>query len=224
MIGMLRKYNTTAIAIDQPLDLLVPESTVMLAVYLSVPEAENSIRALNAAAGIRRAKLMGRYPNKAPLGYINMTTVDNKKTIAFKQPEAEILRWVFNRLLENNHTIEKIRKMADDKGLKFSRAHFFRIIRNPVYCGLISVKYNSVEKGLVKGAHDPLISETFLYEVQQIITAKRKVTAKENHLKATFFLKGFLECPYCNRKLTGSFLKVQLRHTLTIIVKEDSKQ
>src|SRR5690606_8910191 len=35
MMSMLRKYNTTAIAIDQPLDFSVPESTVMLAVYLS---------------------------------------------------------------------------------------------------------------------------------------------------------------------------------------------
>ena len=42
MIGMLRKYKTTAMAIEQPIDFSVPESTVMLSVYLSVPEAENS--------------------------------------------------------------------------------------------------------------------------------------------------------------------------------------
>jgi site-specific DNA recombinase len=42
MLGILRKHKTTTMAIDQPLDLSVPESTVMLAVYLSVPEAENS--------------------------------------------------------------------------------------------------------------------------------------------------------------------------------------
>jgi len=32
MIGLLRKYNTIAMAIDQPIDFNVPESTVMLAV------------------------------------------------------------------------------------------------------------------------------------------------------------------------------------------------
>lgn len=42
MIGMLRKYKTTVLAIDQPIDFSVPESTVMLAVCLSVPEAKNS--------------------------------------------------------------------------------------------------------------------------------------------------------------------------------------
>jgi DNA invertase Pin-like site-specific DNA recombinase len=81
MIGKLRKYKTTAMAIDQPVDFSVPESTVMLAVYLSVPEAENSRRAQNTANGIRQAKLMGRYTNKAPLGFINLTLLDGKKII-----------------------------------------------------------------------------------------------------------------------------------------------
>ena len=65
-------------AIDQPIDFSVPESTVMLAVYLSIPEAENSRRALNTLNGIRRAKQMGRYPNKAPIGYLNLTAPDVK--------------------------------------------------------------------------------------------------------------------------------------------------
>lgn len=205
MIGILRKYKTTAMAIDQPLDLSVPESTVMLAVYLSVPEAENSRRALNTANGIRRAKLMGRYPNKAPFGYINVTTIEGKKIIALKQPEADILRWAFQQLAKNIHKIEDVRKMAEDKGLKCSRSHFFRIIRNTVYCGLIPIKFNSGEQDLVKGTHDPLIPETLFYEVQRIITTKRVITAKEDVLKATFFLRGVLECPYCKRKLSGSF-------------------
>src|SRR5690606_3411114 len=139
MIGMLRKYRTTAMALDQPIDFSVPESTVMLAVYLSVPEAENSRRAMNTANGIRRAKQMGRFPSKAPLGYINITTVDGQKVIAPKQPEAGIIRWAFLQLVKNIHRVSDVRKMAEDKGLKCSRSHFFRIMRNPVYCGLIPI-------------------------------------------------------------------------------------
>lgn len=77
-------------AIDQPIDFSVPESTVMLAVYLSVPEAENRRRALNTANGIRRAKQTGWYPSKAPIGFINLTTLDEKKIVQ-KQPEASII-------------------------------------------------------------------------------------------------------------------------------------
>ncbi|WP_130736793.1 recombinase family protein [Flavobacterium sp. J27] len=207
MIGILRKYRTTAMAIDQPIDFSVPESTVMLAVYLSIPEAENNRRALNTVNGIRRAKLMGRYPNKAPLGFINMTTVDGKKIIALKQPEAGIIRRVFYLLAKNTYTIGEIRKIANEKGLSCSRSHFFRIIHNPIYCGLIPIKFNSKEQEMVKGIHEPLISESLFYKVQDIITTKRKITAKKDLLKDTFFLRGFLVCPVCARKLSGSFSK-----------------
>lgn len=204
MIGMLRKYRTTGMAIDQPIDFSVPESTVMLAVYLSVPEAENSRRAMNTANGIRRAKQMGRYPSKAPLGFINLTTVDGKKIITPKQPEAGIIRWVFLQLAKNIHRIEEVRKMADGKGLKCSRSYFFRLIRNPAYCGLIPIK-SELEEYIVKGIHEPLISEALFYEVQKIINAKRKITSQKNDLKATFYLRGILVCSLCHKKLGGSF-------------------
>lgn len=58
---------------------------------------------------------------------------------------------------------------------------------------------------MVKGSHEPLISESLFYEVQNIINTKRKVTSQRDDLKATFYLRGILVCPLCNRKLGGSF-------------------
>ncbi|MDX6187743.1 recombinase family protein [Flavobacterium sp. Fl-318] len=207
MIGKLRKYKTTAKAIDQPIDFSVPESTVMLAVYLAVPEAENTRRAQNTANGIRRAKLMGRYPSKAPLGFINLRSMDGKKGITPKEPEAEIIKWVFYQVAKNDHKISQIMKIANDKGLLCSRSHFFRILHNPVYCGLIPVKLESGEEQMVKGLHEPLISESLFNQVQSVINTKRKTTAKKDDLQSTFFLRGFLICPVCDRKLGGSYSK-----------------
>ncbi|WP_206531927.1 recombinase family protein [Sphingobacterium sp. DR205] len=145
MIGMLRRYKTTAMAIDQPIDFSVPESMVVLAVYLSVPEAENNRRALNTAKGIRRAKQMGRYPSKAPLGFVNLTAVDGRKIIALKEPEAGIIRWAFRQLSKNVYRVEDVRK----------------------------------------------ITEALFYEVQRIITSKRRITAKTEDRRATFFFEIF---------------------------------
>jgi site-specific DNA recombinase len=100
MIGMLRKRSTTPMAIDQPIDFSVPESIVMLAVYLSIPEAENTRRALNTINGMRRAKLLGRYPNKAPVGYMNLTGLDGKKFIAPRESEIEPIQWIFEQVAE----------------------------------------------------------------------------------------------------------------------------
>jgi len=205
MIGLLRKYNTTAMAIDQPIDFTVPESTVMLAVYLSIPEAENNRRALNTTDGIRRAKMLGRYPNKAPLGFINHTAFDGKKYIIPSQPEADIIKWSFKQLAKNCFKIEDVRKMACAKGLICSRSSFWKLIRNPVYCGFIVLSPKEQESELIKAVHEPLISESLFYKVQNAINTKKKVTCRTDELSTTFFLKGFLICPVCGRKLRGSF-------------------
>jgi site-specific DNA recombinase len=150
---------------------------------------------------------MGRYPNKAPIGFINVTSIDGKKAIVPKEPEAEIIKWAFNQVTQNRNKISEINRMANNKGLICSRSYFFRILRNPIYCGLISVKLNSNERQMIKGLHEPLISESLFYQVQSVINTKRKMTAKRDDLKEMFFLRGFLTCPVCSRKLTGSFSK-----------------
>lgn len=95
MIGILRRLCATATAIDQPIDFDIPESSVMLAVYLSIPEGENGRRALNTSNGIRRAKQLGRYPFKAPVGYVNLTLPNGKKKVYF----SETTRGRFNEMV-----------------------------------------------------------------------------------------------------------------------------
>ncbi|WP_443946018.1 recombinase family protein [Pedobacter sp. AW1-32] len=205
MIGILRKNNAYTIAIDQPIDLEVPESIIMLAVYLSVPEAENTRRALNTANGMRRARQMGRHPNKAPIGFVNLTDSNGKKSIEPKQPEARIIKWIFHQLQKNIYRMSDVWRMALDKGLLCSKSNFSKLIRNPVYCGLIPVKLNDSDWQVVKGCHNALVSVSIFNEVQNIINTRRKVSTKRELLRSTFFLRGFLKCPLCDKKLTGSY-------------------
>src|ERR1700754_4055185 len=117
MIGVLKELNTRAMAIDQPIDFEIPESIVMLAVYLSIPEAENNRRGKNTSDGMRRAKKMGRWPGKAPIGYSNQTASDGKKFIAPKQPEANHIKWSFQQFAKGLYSISQVRKMACRNGL-----------------------------------------------------------------------------------------------------------
>lgn len=205
IISQLRKYNTTAMAIDQPVDLDIPESVVMLAVYLSIPEAENARRALNTSNGMRRAKLMGRYPNKAPVGFVNLTSVEGRKSIAPKLPEAEIIKWIFLQLSKNTYRPSEIHRMALAKGFKCTHSYFFKIIRNPIYCGIIVVTHKSGEVELVNGNHEALVSKSMFYEVQDIINSNRKVCAKNTAVKEMFYLRSFMTCPLCGHIILGSF-------------------
>jgi site-specific DNA recombinase len=205
MIGILRSVNVQAMAIDQPIDFKIPESTVMLAVYLAVPESENTRRALNTLTGMRRARKAGRCVSTAPKGYINLSHPDGRKYIAPKQPEAALMQWVFAEMATGTFNGEQVRKMAYAKGLKCERNNFWKIIRNPIYCGTIIVPpYEDEEIQFVKGQHEPIISEALFYEVQDVLNGNKKTTATKSVSSEMLPLRGFLECPDCNRMLTGS--------------------
>ncbi len=205
MIRMLRELNVQPMAIDQPIDLEVPESIVMLAVYLSIPEAENSRRSLTTSDGMRRARKMGRWPGKAPIGYVNRTTPEGKKIIIPKQPEADYIKWSFEQLATGSFTVSQVKKMAYVNGLRCGKSNFWRLIRNPIYCGIIRVPANrNEEEQFVKAVHEPLVAESLFQHVQLIITKDRKERVNKDTLRALFPLRGFLFCPYCGGKITGS--------------------
>jgi len=84
MINTLRKLGVEPQAIEQPLDLSVPENKMMLAFYLAAPEVENDRRALNVIHEMRRARKEGRYMGLAPIGYTNKTDESGRKYIAPK--------------------------------------------------------------------------------------------------------------------------------------------
>lgn len=161
MINQLRAFGVEPMAIEQPLDLTIPENKIMLAFYLASPEVENDRRALNVFHGMRRAKKEGRYMGVAPLGYVNKITEDKKKYIAPHGFEAPLLKWAFEQIASNSFNTEqiwrKVREQTDGKG-RFSKNNFWVAIRNPLYCGKIFVPPYKEEKGyFVKGLHECII-------------------------------------------------------------------
>lgn len=205
MLGMLRSLNIEAMAIDQPIDFEIPESIVMLAVYLSIPEAENSRRGKNTSDGLRRARKLGRWPSKAPIGYKNVTSPDGKKIIVPKQPEANHIKWSFEQMATGSYSINKLNKMACLNGFNCKRNNFWQLIHNPIYCGYVTLSATKdEEKQLIEGIHEPLISKELFYKVQELIASRRKFSGKFKDIKSFFPLRGFLTCPYCKRKLCAS--------------------
>ncbi|HVW94380.1 MAG TPA: recombinase family protein [Mucilaginibacter sp.] len=213
MIGILRKLGVEPQAVEQPLDLSIPENKMMLAFYLAAPEVENDRRALNTFYGMRRAKKEGRWVSGAPIGYKNMVSENGKKYIAPKEPKASIMRWVFEEIARNNWPLEHIRKMANKEGLKCERMNFWRLVRNPVYCGKIIVpQHKDEEQKLAQGQHEPLISESLFYEVQDVLEGRKRKKAALQVSLDELPLRGLVACPNCHRMLTGSKSKGKRLH------------
>src|SRR5258706_6174419 len=206
MINILRKLGVEPQAIEQPLDLSIPENKMMLAFYLAAPEVENDRRALNVIHGMRRARKEGRYMGLAPIGYTNKTDEAGRKLIAPLEPQAGILRWSFEEIAKGVYNTEQVFKMARTKGFTGTKSLFWFAIPNPVYCGKIFIpKYKEEESRLVKAQHEPLISEALFYEVQDVLDGRKRGRYKlKVASNATLPLRGFLICPHCGKLLTGS--------------------
>ncbi|MBS1525335.1 MAG: recombinase family protein [Bacteroidetes bacterium] len=208
MINTLRRFGVEPQAIEQPLDMSVPENKMMLAIYLTAPEIENDRRSLNVFYGMRRAKKEGRWCCSAPIGYQNKTLEGGKKVIVFKEPAAAIMRWVFNELSLGHQPVEQVWKLALSKGLKCSKHNFWVAIRNPVYCGKILIpKLKDEESYVVDALHEPLIPESLFKEVQDALDGKkRKIVARVVTIDL-LSLRGFVRCSNCTRMLTSSASK-----------------
>ena len=205
MINRLSKLGVEPQAIEQPLDLEIPENKIMLAFYLAAPEVENDRRALNVFAGMRRAKKEGRWMSTAPKGYVNARN-EKDMPIIVPSKDAPLFKWAFEELAKGVYNIEAVRRMCREKGLACGRVNFWKLVRNPVYCGKIKIPtFKDEEVHVVQGIHEPIITEELFYTVQDVLDGKKriklpyKVCAKEE-----LPLRGFLICPRCGKRLCGS--------------------
>ncbi len=146
----------------------------------------------------------------ASMGYRNVTTSAGRKTIIPDESKASILKWVFEELAIDRSNSEQVWKMAVKRGLKCSKNNFWLAIRNPVYCGKILIPQFEDEKAYcVRGLHEPIITSTIFDRVQDVLDGRKrnpfnrpKIVSREE-----LPLRGFLICPECNRKLSGSASK-----------------
>ncbi|WP_073292271.1 recombinase family protein [Chryseobacterium polytrichastri] len=208
MIKLLQNNNISPQAIEQPLDMSIPENKMMLAIYLAAPEVENDRRALNTFYGMRRAQKEGRIMGTASYGYINKCTEEGRKYVALKEPEASNMRWAFNELSKGIHAANQIRlKMNTMGGSEISSTSFYRSIRNPIYCGKVYIKaYKDENDCIVAGKHEGIISEAIFNKVQCVLNNKKKNERPKGKIISIeqLPLRGFLKCPKCSSNISGS--------------------
>lgn len=210
MINQLNRLGVEPQAMEQPLDLAIPENKIMLAFYLAAPEVENDRRALNVIVGMRRARKEGRYMATAPKGYKNTRDELNNKII-LPSDDAIYIKFIFEELANGIYNIEQVRRMAVEKGFVCSKNNMWILVRNPTYCGKILIPaYKDEPTTIVNGMHPAIISEELFYKVQDILDGRKRNVPTKNTAKVELPLRGFLVCSKCGRNLTGSSSKGRL--------------
>lgn len=209
-LSRLRKLGVEARAMEQPLDLDIPEQKVMLAIYLTAPEVDNDRRALNIFHGIRRGKKEGRWLGACPRGYKNSRNEQNRPVIV---PEGgmqeKLVKLAFNEFATGNYSIEELRQRLSQKGLKCNRNSFWMLLRNKAYIGKVLVPaYKGEPQEWVTGQHASLVEDIIFYKVQDILEGRKKnLPSSFKTIRDEFPLRGILICPQCGKELTGSSSK-----------------
>ncbi len=205
MISRLKNYGIEVQAIEQPLDLSVPENLLILSVYLALPDIDNRRRSIKITEGVRAAKAAGRWLGSPPYGY-KTSRNGSEKPVIVPNEKSDIVKKIFVSLSNGELQSEIIHRLKK-KGFYFNDSSFSSMIRNRVYVGQIYVPGKPKNEGYyVKGLHEPTITTELFEKVQNIlagnIRAKKKVDAKS--FKEELALRGLLDCDNCGHHLTGS--------------------
>ena len=205
MFKLLADYGVTAHAIEQPLDLSIPENQVMLSIYLALPEVDNRRRSIKIKGGVREAMKQGRWPRPAPKGYKNFRD-ENNKPIIIPSADAKHIKFIFKQISQGRSQSEVIKKLRLHD-VKISKSQMCEIIRNPLYIGKIHLpKHEEEVETYITGLHEPLVDEETFNRVQDILNERKilRKPAPSTIKKVELPLRGSLACSRCNHTLTGS--------------------
>ena len=214
--NVIKTFNDMGIivnAIEQPLDLTIPEQGIMLAVYLSMPEVENHRRSLNVISGMRRAYKEGRYVSCPPKGY-TMGRDSTNKPILKTNTDAKYIRKAFEMLASGLYNQREVLTLLKTKGFKTSKTAFGNLVRNHLYCGEVYIKAFKDEKEIiVDGIHEPIVTKALFYKVQSLINGgKNQFKLAHKKINPKYPLKDFVLCPKCHNPLLASASKGRSKH------------
>lgn len=211
MLAQFKKMNIEAQAIMQQIDFSIPQNKLMLAIYLTLPEVDNDLRALNIRKGIHGARKDGRWTSGAPKGY-KMSRDEHNKPLLIPHPEnAEKVRWAFEEVAKGLISPNEIRLELSKQGMYVSKSNFYTLLRNCVYVGKIIVPaYDGEPEYITNAMHEAIVSDLTFIKVQELLDEKakrlkRKVTTFKDRDELP--LRGLLVCSNCGKHVTGSASK-----------------
>ncbi len=204
-IRNLKKLDVEIRAIEQPIDISIPENKAILAMYLAMPEIDNDRRSIKIRGGVRAALKSGRLSRMAPRGYKNVRDENNKPLIVPSE-NAKYIKHLFKEVAKGR-TQAEIREELKLKGFAISCNGSSVILRNEIYMGKVVVPAEGDEpREVIEGIHNGIVSEKLFYKVQELLEInliernKPKAMTRKDNLP----LRGSVRCSKCQNKMTGS--------------------
>lgn len=199
----LKKMGIIVKSATMPIDTSTPYGEGMEDMQLIFAKMENDVRRKRCTDGIKSRLREGRWCCTAPTGYkmVNgFLEIDPVKGPMIKKA----FKWKRD---EPGITLDEIRRRLAKLGLKVPRQSMTRIIRNPIYCGLIV--HRMLEGDVVEGRHKPIVPRKLFLEVNGILKTGIASGWRKDEENAMLPLKRFMTCECCGKPLTGYLNKTK---------------
>lgn len=165
----------------------------------------------NVKRGLNGRVAKGWRPSLGPIGYKNQGD-KGEKVILPDEKTFEIVRNMWDLLLTSTHSVNSILDTANNKwglrttvrrrlgGKPLSHAQIYKMFKDSFYYGYFEWKSDEDgEKELIKGNHQPMITEKEYWRAQVLLGRKGKPQPKTRQFYAT----GLIKCGECSGTVTA---------------------
>ena len=189
----LKKIGVTILPATDCTISVNPSSEMINGIKLLVAKSENDTRTRKCREGVISRLKDGYWLGSVPKGYERV----DKKTLKFTD-EAKFIKEAF-LLKREGFTNRAIIEKVNAKGATLTKSRLSSYFRNPFYCGYLTSSY--LDGDIVKGRHEPLISEELFLEINGLVEQNSQGYKSEKHNESRP-LQADLKCS-CDGVYTG---------------------
>jgi len=180
----------------------------METVLAGFAELDNRMKAERSIDGMKDSLEMGRWPFRAPIGYINNRDAAGNPVVLVDPQRAPLVRQAFERFSTGLFTKSQVlhelhvQGLRTLKGGKISPQMFAYMMRNRFYTGLQRVDSWGEWR---LGGFSPLVDQETFEKVQAALEGRRAKVTPINRNRPDLPLRGFLRCGRCGALMIASW-------------------
>jgi site-specific DNA recombinase len=159
----------------------------------------------------RDAVAAGRFPWRAPIGYLNVGGKDGPNIVPDER-RGPLVRQAFELMATGLYKKTEVLKKLTSEGLTTSKGQplsaqtFQAMLRNQLYAGWVRLRGPEAPEPVL-GLHVPLVSQETFDRVQAILDGRKPTIVAKRKFNPAFPLKCLVRCEECGTPLTGAFCK-----------------
>ncbi|MCX6056566.1 MAG: recombinase family protein [Chloroflexi bacterium] len=219
IVKQLQKEEVTLNAVEQNFNLDTPEGKLTFHLLGSLGEFYSDNLSKETHKGKYERAMQGYHNGWVPWGY-NSEKVGDRKMAVQDPINASIAEEMFERYSKGFYYDQQIADWLNLQGVRTFRKHPFTkdsvrvMLQNPFYTGYVTYRGAFIQgkshrgKGeMIKGAHQPIISEDLFVRCQKVRSLRRRTLDTKPYTRHAYLLSGIITCKLCEKKMRAQSAK-----------------